>query len=427
MGNLLSRSLGQAPPEDGQILSHRRASTMAVSGQVDRLSFQYQGTTPKILTATSGGLDHSVSYDTAGNGTQYFVGRTYSPRNLLSSVIDNSSEGPTHRIDYGYDGRGVRVSRAESPTPSGTARRYYTYSPELHLLQITVDDSPNVWGQRARTMTDSLASNHGFVWFNGKPVFEGGPARTPDPGVLSSRSHTPAPMNVTDYYFIFTDHLGTPLLETNTSGQVAWRAEYEPYGNVYLMRAGARTDQPLRLPGQDLAMTWEGTEENHNIFRWYRVGWGRYTQADPIELEGGINLYAYGAGDPISAEDPFGLSAKKKNCIKYANEIQGALKHAKHHNETNQSPRDICGMLNKWLPKFNENNCQVYFPSHGKQAQDYIDKNCKGGCKQPADEPSWWKQLDQWLKDLKKSLPDLPPMPGPEPFPMPEPIPIPIG
>src|SRR5713226_6491216 len=235
MGDLLSRSLGQAPPDDGQILSRHGVSNLAVSGQVDRLSFQYQGTTPKILTATTGSLDHSVSYDAAGNETQYFAGRTYSSRNLLSTVIDNSSEGPTHRIDYGYDGRGVRVSRAESPTPSGTATRYYTYSPELQLLQITIDDSPNLWGQhRATTMTAGLALNHGYVWFNGQPVFEFGPARTADPGVLDSRSHAPAPMDATDSYFIFTDHLGTPILETNTSGQTAWRAEYEPYGNVYL-------------------------------------------------------------------------------------------------------------------------------------------------------------------------------------------------
>jgi RHS repeat-associated protein len=325
MGNLLSRSLGQAPPDDGQILSRRRASSMAVTGQVDRLSFQYQGTTPKILTVTSGGLDHSVSYDAAGNETQSFIGRTYSPRNLLASVIDYSSEGPTHRLDYGYDGRGVRVSRAESPTPSGTARRYYTYSPELHLIQITVDDSPNFWGQqRATTMTASLVSNHGFVWFNDQPVFEGGPARTADPGVLSStsRSHTPALMNVTDYYFIFTDHLGTPILETNTSGQVAWRAEYEPYGNVYLMRAGARTDQPLRLPGQDLAMTWEGAEENYNVFRWYRAGWGRYTQADPLAfLATGVAettristlaAFSYAADSPLGNTDPLGLYCKSR-------------------------------------------------------------------------------------------------------------------
>src|SRR5205814_2105814 len=178
-----------------------------------------------------------------------------------------------------------RVSRAESPTPSGTARRHYMYSPELQLLEITVDDTPNVWGQRrATTMTAALALNHGYAWFNGQPVFEYGPARTADPGALSStsRSRIPTLLDATDAYYIFTDHLGTPILETNTAGQVAWRAEYEPYGNVYVMRAGARTDQPLRLPGQDLAVTWEGTEENYNVFRWYRAGWGRYTQPDPI-------------------------------------------------------------------------------------------------------------------------------------------------
>jgi uncharacterized protein RhaS with RHS repeats len=182
--------------------------------------------------------------------TQYFVGRTYSPRNLLSAVIDNNNEDGTHRIDYGYDGRGVRVSRAESPTPSGTARRHYVYSPELQLLHITVDDPPNVWGQKATAMTAGLPANHGFIWFNGQPVFEGGPARTADSGALAfrSQSHTPAMMNATDFFYIFTDHLGTPILETNTAGQVAWRAEYEPYGNVYFMRAAPAPINPSDFP-----------------------------------------------------------------------------------------------------------------------------------------------------------------------------------
>jgi uncharacterized protein RhaS with RHS repeats len=54
-------------------------------------------------------------------------------------------------------------------------------------------------------------------------------------------------------------------------------------------------------------MTWEGQEENYNIFRWYRSAWRQYTQPDPIELEGGINLFAYAASNPTRYSDRFGL------------------------------------------------------------------------------------------------------------------------
>lgn len=45
----------------------------------------------------------------------------------------------------------------------------------------------------------------------------------------------------------------------------------------------------------------------NNIFRWYRSGWGRYTQADPIGLESSLNLYGYVDDDPIGTIDPTGL------------------------------------------------------------------------------------------------------------------------
>jgi uncharacterized protein RhaS with RHS repeats len=54
-------------------------------------------------------------------------------------------------------------------------------------------------------------------------------------------------------------------------------------------------------------MTWEGTEENYNVFRWYRAGWGRYTQADPLGLRAGTNLFSYVNGTPNSRVDPRGL------------------------------------------------------------------------------------------------------------------------
>jgi RHS repeat-associated protein len=74
---------------------------------------------------------------------------------------------------------------------------------------------------------------------------------------------------------------------------------------------GRRTDQPLRFPGQEYAMMWEGQEENYNVFRWYRSGWGRYTQADPLGFDGGDkNLFRYALANPIKFSDPLGLRVR---------------------------------------------------------------------------------------------------------------------
>jgi RHS repeat-associated protein len=41
--------------------------------------------------------------------------------------------------------------------------------------------------------------------------------------------------------------------------------------------------------------------------RYYDPATDRFTQEDPIGLAGGVNVYGFAAGDPVSYSDPFGL------------------------------------------------------------------------------------------------------------------------
>jgi RHS repeat-associated protein len=166
------------------------------------------------------------------------------------------------------------------PTPLTVAagtKRYSFYTPEMHLLAET-----------ALTSSGAPATAYDYLWFNGHPVAQ-----------IDSGSAT---------HWTFTDHLGTPILLTNNDASTYWRAEYEPFGAVYALRS-PDVHQPLRLPGQEAEQLNLGgngvTEREYNIFRWYRSGWGRYTQVDPIDMPG--QEYAYGSENPARYSDRLGL------------------------------------------------------------------------------------------------------------------------
>ena len=311
MGNMLSRDLGsmvEVDPNDplvrrGTLTAHSDA--LPAPGSVHE-TYGYAGTTAQLTTVTSDGLDHPITYDFAGNEIRHYDMRTYSSRNLMSSVTEPSEDNRSHTISYGYDGRGVRLIRSEGMTNDAApfASRYYVYTPELQLLAVTVDDNPNVWG---KTAIGNIvpAMKHQFTWFNGRPVLD----------LVAGNT----------LLYMFDDHLGTPLLQTDATASVVWRAEYEPYGDVWAMRAGTAADQLLRFPGQEYAGKWEGTEERYNIFRWYRSGCGRYTQSDPMYARpdalslqfGPRNTYQYAADSPIDAFDPTGLLHVRRNEIRH--------------------------------------------------------------------------------------------------------------
>jgi RHS repeat-associated protein len=105
-------------------------------------------------------------------------------------------------------------------------------------------------------------------------------------------------------YYYHNDHLGTPQVLTDDSQAIAWKAVYTPFGEAV---ASIQTvENPFRFSGQYYDPE---TGLHYNYFRYYNPQTGRYITPDPIGLEGGINLFAYTANNPINFRDSSGLAA----------------------------------------------------------------------------------------------------------------------
>ena len=124
------------------------------------------------------------------------------------------------------------------------------------------------------------------IWFNGQPV-----------GTLINGK----------LYYVRSDHLGTPRSIARSSDNAeVWRWDSDPFGNLAPTNPipAAAITYNLRFAGQQYDRY---SGYFYNWMRDYDPFTGRYLQADPIGLGGGLSRYAYVGGNPISRTDPTGL------------------------------------------------------------------------------------------------------------------------
>jgi len=204
----------------------------------------------------------SITYTSTGNISTYGSSSlTYNKANqLATSTFGGGSTG------FAYDAFRQRLT--ETKSGATTVRQY---NPSGNLL-----------------MKSTGGVETDYVWIGDMPI------------------GTVAPGSATRYW-ILSDRLGTPHKMNNTSRANVWQAHYPPFGPPNVTQNNVPLD--LRFPGQFV----DGTGIFHNGFRDYAPKpasntFGRYLQADPIGLAGGLNPYIYADNNPLKWTDPSGLA-----------------------------------------------------------------------------------------------------------------------
>ncbi len=268
----------------------------------------------RLVSATGPDGRLGYSYDALGNrtasvrrdakGTTAATLHTYPPAgegNRLLQSVDTVSGLTT---DYRYDAAGA-------PLTSGTLS--WRYDANRRPVEAWRDGklvatyAYNAFGERVRKVVHSGPGKRPtitYFLYDGTTLV----AEADEAGEIVAQyvyldSHRAvAKLEGRAQYAIHGDHLGTPRLMTDESGEVVWEAEYAPFGEATLVREDAVLN--LRLPGQ-YADAETGT--HYNYLRDYDPATGRYLTSDPIGLAGGVNGYAYVGANPVGAIDPLGL------------------------------------------------------------------------------------------------------------------------
>ncbi|MCO6526171.1 RHS repeat-associated core domain-containing protein [Snodgrassella sp.] len=219
----------------------------------------------------------SYSYDATGNLiSEQLNGKQrsyqYDSINQLISIQDNDTE----KAHYQYDPFGRRISK----TVNGETT-YYLYSDEGLIAELDQNGTMQVaygW------MPDT-------VWGT-SPLWQ------------ASLDNNQTLKNA-DYHYLITDYLGTPQLAVNSRGQQTWKGIADAFGNTQLDPDNQITLN-LRQPGQYYD---QESGLYYNLARHYNPQTGRYIEADPLGVMGGLNLYGYANANPLMYVDPYGLYA----------------------------------------------------------------------------------------------------------------------
>lgn len=105
-------------------------------------------------------------------------------------------------------------------------------------------------------------------------------------------------------YVYHFDGTGHTVALTNASQLAVNTYAYDPYGKIMALQE--TVPQPFKYAGQ-VGIIDEGNNLYYMRARYYDANVGRFISEDPSGFKGGLNLYAYVGGNPLTLVDPSGL------------------------------------------------------------------------------------------------------------------------
>jgi RHS repeat-associated protein len=276
------------------------------------------------------------SYDSVGNimqvahsaGTGSWTRRyRYEERNnrlfrTWTGADEWENAGPTNRTEYRYDTHGSMLNLAN--VASGQFLRWDTRD-MIHSLDLEGGGGAfyNYDASKQRTRKRVEKGNeveerlylggmeHYRRWLNDRLVEE---IETHHLFVDEQRvlivenvieTSSDLPRGVFDRYQ-YSNHLGSVGLELDGDGKVISYEEYHPYGTTAYWANSSEVKARVKRYRYTGMERDEESGLSYHTARYYLSWLGRWGSADPAQLAGGVNMYAFLSGNPLNRIDPNG-------------------------------------------------------------------------------------------------------------------------
>jgi RHS repeat-associated protein len=304
-----------------QLTNHQRSSYAIISGfaeadavYVDHAVAQKQGLHyfyQKALEENTSGASNEKTYTVTAGKTDSGTGQTHVAGEAITREVPPESVSISHdacgnrtgdsRWTYTYDGENRLIRMTSLPTySSAQTELHFIYDAEHRRVKkevkvngSTVDVTLFLYDDFKVIATIDGSGNlkQTFHWEREGPG-----------GLLALTDHRSSPQETHVAGYDGRGNL-TTLVNAQT-GELTAAYEYSPFGEVIRATGPYAKDNPLGF-----STTWTDRETNLNDYgyRFYNPKEGRFINRDPIEENGGQNLYAAFGGDPVNRWDWRGL------------------------------------------------------------------------------------------------------------------------